>query len=154
MKILFLDVDGVLISREGFQKAQFSATQTVIFDKKALSCLKTLVEETGARVVITSSWRPYSNQRPTMSYLWLRSVLAHNGTPVFSETPRLQTAGCDRSDEIQAWLDGHEVKSYVVIDDNDRLQHHPAIQARLVKTDPDFGLREGEVKRAIPLLNQ
>lgn len=154
VKVIFLDVDGVLVSREGFQKAQFSATQTVIFDKTALTNLKTLVDATGAKPVITSSWRPYTDQRPTMSYLWLKSVMAHNGTLVYDETPRLTGHGIDRSDEIAAWLAAHDhIESYVVIDDNDRLWHHPEIRCRLVRTDPDFGIREDTVQQALHLLN-
>lgn len=46
MKILFLDVDGVLLinPREGFRKV-------------AMQQLKRIIDETGARIVVSSTWR-------------------------------------------------------------------------------------------------
>lgn len=155
MKVIFCDVDGVLVSEEGFREAQLSGKQNVMFDKTALRWLKWLVEQTGGRVVITSSWRPYSKQRPTMSYLWLRSILVHNGTPVIGETPRLTQDGVsDRSDEIFAWMRERQVESFVVLDDNDRFFHHPEIQKRWVKIDSACGLREEAAKQAAFLLDR
>lgn len=153
MKVIFCDVDGVLISEEGFREAQFSDKQTVIFDKEALKWLKWLVEETGAGVVITSSWRPYSNARPTMSYFRLKSVLMHNRTPVISETPRLTQDGTsDRSDEIAAWLKTHDTEAFAVLDDNDRFSHHPEIREKWVSIDSHVGLREDGARKAACLL--
>lgn len=153
MKVIFLDVDGVLVSEEGFQKAQFSQHQRVIFDKEALACLKRLAEETGGRVVITSSWRPYSKQRPTMSYLWLKGILMHNGTPVIGETPRLTQDGIsDRSDEIAAWIKQNPVEGFVVLDDNDRFAHQPEIRKRWVKVSSYTGLRDAHRAAAVKLL--
>lgn len=154
MKVIFCDVDGVLISEDSFREAQLSDKRAIMFDKTALSWLKWLADETGGRVVITSSWRPYSNQRPTMSYLWLKGVLVHNGTPVIGETPCLTQDGhSDRSDEISAWLSERQVEAYAVLDDNDRFSHHPEIRKHLVKINSACGLREKDAKQARKLLN-
>ena len=47
MKIIFLDIDGVLNTYNSMDR----------FCPKAVSCLNEFVQESGAKVVISSSWR-------------------------------------------------------------------------------------------------
>ncbi|MBR4002606.1 MAG: hypothetical protein IKI95_00865 [Clostridia bacterium] len=66
MDIVFLDVDGVLNSQnrliELYNKTgKPHSGSNFPFDEKCLENLKILVKETGAKIVITSTWRKYEN---------------------------------------------------------------------------------------------
>ena len=49
-KIVFLDVDGVLHSI-------FARTESQLFRSDCLKRLKKIIEQTGAKIVLSSSWR-------------------------------------------------------------------------------------------------
>jgi hypothetical protein len=105
MKVIFLDIDGVLNSDQTRNPRKFP----YVVDKKLLALFQKLVDRTGAEVVLSSSWRcdPVG-------------VLAakHWGIPFIdlcSDRP-----GSSRSSEIRAWLADHpDVTRFVVIDDED-----------------------------------
>ncbi len=151
MNVVFLDIDGVLVSEWCFWRMQLNhVTDRVLFDHRALKALKGLVERTGAKVVITSSWRPRKNERPTRPFMDLQTMLAHNLTPVYDVTPVLESDRiADRSDEIAAWLTEHpDVESFAVLDDNDRFHHVPAIRERWVEVNARTGLTAEDCEKA------
>lgn len=151
MKVLFLDIDGVLISERSFWQAQLRHTRRVIPDQRALLALRQLVQDTGAKIVITSSWRPWPGTRPTRAYLQLQSILAHNGTPVYDETPCLEINGMDRGDEIAAWLEEHPTEWFAVIDDNDRFGTRAEIRERWIPVNARQGLTKEDCEKAAAL---
>jgi HAD domain in Swiss Army Knife RNA repair proteins len=53
MKVIFLDIDGVLNCEKTPNPRKFP----YVVDRKLLTRLKTLLERTGAKVVLSSSWR-------------------------------------------------------------------------------------------------
>lgn len=152
MKVIFLDIDGVMISERSFWIAQLCHTEYLAVDQRALLALKQLVNRTGARIVITSSWRTYPDEQPTEPYLRLQTRLAHNGTPVYDQTPWLDARFCDRGDEIAAWLEEHpEVEWYVILDDNDRFANRPDIRTRWIPVSSRQGLTMKDGAKAAEL---
>jgi len=118
MKIIFLDIDGVLnVIPEDHD--QFGGT----FHKNFVENLRAIVEKTGAKIVITSTWR--HGGRQTMKDMWQYRDLPGE---MFDITPYL---GHDvqRGEEIKHWLAIHpDVDGYVIIDDDrdmllDQLHH-------------------------------
>ena len=59
MKVIFLDIDGVLNSYEYFDKIENLNVQGIEreIDVNKIKLLKRAVDETKAKVVLTSSWR-------------------------------------------------------------------------------------------------
>ena len=59
MKVIFLDIDGVLNSDEYFDKIENLNVQGIEreIDVNKIKLLKRAVDETKAKVVLTSSWR-------------------------------------------------------------------------------------------------
>ena len=130
-RVLFLDIDGVLVRREG-----------VRFDPECIQLLEILLRATGARPVIISSYR--NKGLPWLRRLWKQHGLY--GT-VADRTPQLDAS---RGAEIAAWLKSHQVSSYVIIDDNpDELLTEQ--RARVVEPDPRYGLRAQDVLACIKL---
>lgn len=151
MKVLFLDIDGVLNSEDWVERTKKSGEITVSLtrdlDRDAVSVLNSIITQSGAKVVISSSWRVFHD-------LWeMKSILQRHGFvgEVIDMTPRrAPNPPYRRGNEIQAWLDQHpEVKSFVIIDDDADMEH---LLDKLVRTDWMYGLREEHVAPALKVL--
>lgn len=137
LRIVFLDFDGVLaVGGSGL-------------DAALVARLNRLVATAGAAVVVSSSWRRGTD------VLDLATALRSAGFvgTVVGATPTVPNL--DRGYEIQAWLNdtadaGCEVESFVILDDDDDMAH---LRPRLVQTNPDAGLSDGDVERAVRMLN-
>ncbi|KKN16786.1 hypothetical protein LCGC14_0972480 [marine sediment metagenome] len=104
MKIIFLDIDGVLNTVQTLQRCDGFIGMSPILVKR----FNKLVKDTGAEVVLSSTWRLAKN--------W-RKVMAKNGLDMkfLDRTVRLNAI---RGEEIQEWLDRHDVEKYVILDDD------------------------------------
>lgn len=150
MKIIFLDIDGVLNSW---------ATLYKITTEK-LQLLNDLIELTGAKIVISSSWRVGSKDvndfldknfskrtfRLDNSNQELIDNIFYKNTIGLTDT-----FGPSRGDEIQRWLNSHEdIESYVILDDDlDMLDEQ---LYNFVQTDTYFGLTDREIHLACLIL--
>jgi hypothetical protein len=105
MKVIFLDIDGVLNCKKTRNPRDFP----YIVETKLLRRLTSLLEKCSAKVVLSSTWR----------YDPIGVIAAkHWGIPFIDVTPDLPKR--PRRDEIVAWLKRHpEVERFVVIDDDD-----------------------------------
>jgi histidinol phosphatase-like enzyme len=105
MKIIFLDIDGVLNSAATPNPRKFP----FIVDKKLRARLERLLKRTGAKVVLTSNWR--------IDPIGLLAA-RHFKIPFFDICPDLPKR--PRRQEVLRWLKHHpRVTRYVVIDDED-----------------------------------
>lgn len=131
-KYLFLDVDGVLNSvswyREEWNKNHVYPQGD--FDPKCVELVNRIVEETGCKVVVSSSWRTESN---------LQSIFDKAGLEfkIHSITPFGSHRGC----EIQEWLDSQtEPYVYAILDDDrDMLSHQ---RKYFIKTNTVIGITD------------
>jgi HAD domain in Swiss Army Knife RNA repair proteins len=105
MKVIFLDIDGVLNCDKTPNPRKFP----YIVDKKLLARLRKLLDRTGAKVVLSSTWR--------CDPIGLLAA-KHWGVPFIDVCPdRPRSPRCH---EILSWLADHpKVTRYVVIDDED-----------------------------------
>jgi len=115
MKAIFLDIDGVLNSKETPNPRKFP----YIVDERLLKRLLKLCERTGAQVVLSSTWR-----YDPVGLLAAR----HFQIPFIDVIPDMP--GAARHKEIMAWLSAHrDVSRYAVIDDeDDKLDPLPLFQ--------------------------
>lgn len=166
MKIIFLDIDGVLNSSEtckhfnekygsngygGFFKPDDACTdENVKWGQSLVDNLKSIVEATGASIVISSTWRKHYT---VDKFKEMFAVYGWDNAPVIDKTVRLATHSvfdtyC-RGDEIAQWVKENNPESFVIIDDdNDMLPGQPFVQ-----TDFERGLQVWDAKRSIELLN-
>lgn len=150
MRVIFLDVDGVLVACPGGEYAPPTFTPRCVDAFRLV-----LAAAPNAKVVFASTWRlPLHVDR--LHQQWLAhgfpEALAIDGTPDLRGdmgTPRRLLRGM----EIQAWLDAHpDVRSWVVIDD-DRMAIEPVLgDGRCVFTNPARGLTEDDAERAAAIL--
>jgi hypothetical protein len=105
MKVIFLDIDGVLNCERTPNPRKFP----YVVDPTLLARFKKLLERTGAKVVLLSSWR--------LDPIGLLAA-KHLGLPFIDVSPDMPKKA--RRDEILAWLAQHpKVRRYAVIDDED-----------------------------------
>ena len=150
LRIVFLDVDGVLNCLATFREKRPGG---VALDVNKVALVGALCRRTGAKVVISSSWR---HGRGSMGRL--REWLHERGLPrhyVIGRTPnraglvgKVWRAPC-RGDEIAAWCEAHPVDAFVILDDDADMG---ALSAHLVRTTFDTGLTPEHCERAAKML--
>lgn len=148
LRVIFLDYDGVIT----WPGSKWNV------DPQKVKLLEEILEATGAKIVISSSWRigckdgeDFVNK---MFTTWRKSVSKEDRNSLFIQSIIDVTdhMGSARGDEIQRWLDAHEdeVESYVIIDDdNDMLEEQ---LFHFVQTDGWYGLSDRTVHLAIQVL--
>jgi hypothetical protein len=150
MRVVFLDFDGVL-NRETDAIDEESELWTAAWlETDLVERLARLVASTGAKVVVSSSWRQRRSQAE------LADILAERGYPggvhdVTARLPRSEEGEQHvRATEIAAWLTAHpEVASWIILDDERDLG---PLAHRHVWTDPSVGLSEQNLAEARALL--
>lgn len=155
MRVIFLDVDGVLCTPLSVALSNLLRLpmDRQLFDPIALFWLRRLVKTTGAAVVLSSSWREelYLDEpfcRAVIDNLY--RTLARNHTPITDATPLLEQGG--KGAEIAAWLEHHPCESYAVLDDRDCFAAAPAVAGHWVRVPAERGLRYKEYLAARQLL--
>jgi hypothetical protein len=139
MKVIFLDFDGVLNSRRFLVRRNLAGRVDDAIDPEAVARLNQIIARTGAKVVISSTWRS------TDSLDRIISILQSHGFAgeVIGTTPVLSGS---RGGEIKAWLDGsRRVKAFVILDDADDLD---PLRSRHVRTSDEDGLLDHHVAAA------
>jgi hypothetical protein len=142
MRVVFLDFDGPLVPIRPDGKK----TRPAVALPGAVDNLNDLVTDTGASVVISSSWRIAN------SLLKLNQVLKKWGCgfEAVDKTPSLKNSP-GRGVEIWHWLCMNRHESFVVLDDED-LEMGPVLE-NLVKVDGvrGFTAKDAEKSREILL---
>ena len=155
MKIIFLDIDGVLNS-EMYEWSRGEDRADNRIDLSRVRLLKDIVSATDAKIVLSSTWRLDWDKSPELcgeDGEYLNQCLAQYGLFIIDKTP-FNSMIDDRRREILTWLSSHrgEVESFVILDDINCGWEE--LDRRVVVTDPyGYGLNEEHVKKAIKLLN-
>lgn len=156
MKVIFLDIDGVLNSvdywqREGQRCAEGFNYPTKRWwaagiDPRCVRKLNRLIRDTGAKVIVSSTWR----HGATLDFL--QEILEMRGFrgEVIGKTPHL--SGRPRCAEITMWLATYDevppVEAYVILDDDVDAE----ISSHYVKTSNQVGLTDMDVAAAKVIL--
>ena len=156
MKVVFLDFDGVLNSRKYDNERDL--TKNTNIDESRLPLLKQIIDETDAKIVLSTSWRKHWEKNSCdcdETGTWINELFFKYGMKIYDKTPTFDYTNA-RSKEIKSWLDNcsQKVKSFVILDDiffgwDDLFDN-------LVQTNPYIGrgLEVVHVKKAIEILNK
>lgn len=153
MRVIFLDIDGVLNSHRYDQEKREKQITDGGIDLTRLPLVKRIMDETGAQVVLSSSWRDHWDKDPALrdaGGVALDETFRSAGIVLWDKTPDKIPERGDRAKEISLWLEAHpEVTEFVILDDTfggwgDLADH-------VVKTDYriERGLEERHVEAAI-----
>ena len=155
MKVIFLDIDGVLNCATTTKRLECCNEFTFVDTRKILR-LRDIVERTGAQIVLSSTWRlgadPKAFFLERAGYDELRREFLRVHCPVWVDiTPDFPRA--KRWQEINAWLMLHpEVEEFVVLDDvGEELK---PLADHLVLTNMRDGLTKERAELAIKMLGE
>ena len=167
MKIIFLDIDGVLntlmvdtepfsssrgqILRDKFYYKLNMPNDLEVSNRQAVMWLNKLCIETNAKIVITSTWRMgVDGLENTKKALYnsglIKDVEIIDATPILQEPKDMNIRG----HEIQMWLDKHQnIDNYVILDDDvDMLENQ---LNHLVQVNTYYGFGFPDYEKAIKI---
>lgn len=134
MKVLFLDVDGVLNSRS---TTNFSDLYPI--DPYMAFLVGRIQLQTDCEVVLSSSWRNHPEGVENVSKRVVK---------LLDKTPNIDSF---RGNEVKAWLDEHpEVENYAILDDDGNF--HP--DQHLFQTTFETGLTDEIAEKVIEHLGR
>jgi len=164
MKVIFLDVDGVIVPIDNSPTMQS-------FSSGCINHLKRIVEETDAHIVISSTWRTNKIDRDLLMHQLDKVGLKDR---VIGDTPDLVHLSegdwndelcCfmpvgngwegTRGHEISEWLKVNKAKKFVILDDDpEAAQRGKTKDGLFIQTAMDAGLLDFHADKAIDFLNK
>jgi hypothetical protein len=160
MKVIFLDIDGVLVTRKhmlflaesGYEK-MVDANNDEKFDPICVANLGKLIEETGAKIVVSSTWR-YMGVGPLQKIFRDRKVsgeiIGLTTIERFEDDSKIYAGEC-RGRQIQEYLEDHpEIENYVIIDDDSDMMECQL--DNFVHTKFEDGFIDSALEKAIKIL--
>lgn len=142
MRVLFLDIDGVILSGEEL----WASGNPRYLPPHKVELLNEVIERTGAVVVVSSTWR-HDRETPSL----LRKAGFRGRFHDDWRTERFSTAF--RGAEIAEWLTRHpEVERYAILDDDsDMLENQRPF---FVQTRFTVGLMREHVEALVDILSR
>ena len=154
MKVIFLDVDGVL----NCQSSKSKCGAFIGIDDAKVKRLRQIVDATGAKIVLSSSWKhgwePVHKEDQKSDADYLDRKLRRGGLRAIDKTS--EAASQYRGEGIIAWVSAHNVDRFIILDDEWFDFKEVGLSSRVVKTefyDDNGGLTDEGVELAIALLN-
>lgn len=140
MKVIFLDIDGVLNNKSTKDTFKFKGWNMLGLDKDLLSLFKKwLAKRSVYKIVLSSTWRLHQDAR---------EELKRNGIYWIDVTPGFGIRG----KEVSVWLnDNPEVTNYAILDDNDEFSDIQ--QSHFVQTDPALGITQDDLDKIDKILS-
>ncbi len=168
-KIIFLDIDGVLcpLHYENALFKMWKASNGAIKSKddfgklfffQNCEALKKIIDETGAKIVISSTWRKEGEIK--MRDMWNHRNLSGEIIGITPNEEDLVNFGkfeffddvC-RGHEIEHWIEINNFKGkYVIIDDTKDML--PSQKKYFILTNEHYGLTDEDANKAISILNK
>lgn len=160
MKMIFLDVDGVL----NYDMCEAHIGMYYGVDQEKVKLLKRIVDATGAKIILSSTWRknilvgmPLECQEDPFA-IELMSKLKAEGLKIYDLTS-VETSDDHRKQQILDRIkeyrrDGQQIDGWVVLDD-DTFDGFNELEFRkhFIYTSWSTGLTEDDVQTAIRILN-
>lgn len=164
MKLIFLDIDGVLNTHRDFFEASYYGHEynkgNEIISRGNLAALDHLVAQTGAKIVISSTWRHHFKSSQLHEMFKIRGFKAPR-TTIIGKTPDRRkgfSSGPEyfRGDEIHAFLeDRDDVENYVILDDIPERWFSEEQQEHFIETDfYGGGLTPFKAERAADIIGR
>ena len=163
MKALFLDVDGVLNAVEDYRREDYTPKKNAAWmvtttgeryhgiAQRRVARLARIIEETGAKIVLSSSWKDYYedyiHQRDDMHVgKYLANALSRKKLYILDTTHRFEQAGMRgtyyRGYGINNWMahwnsehPNDKVEAFVILDDEPFDFREAGLEDHWVETD-------------------
>lgn len=140
MKIIFLDIDGVLNNCQAISVFHESSTKSL-----CIEILNFIIQETGSKVIIISSWKDnFDFQNTIKPMLYKRGIMPES------------IIGCTEKDVVKElgimkYLAENSVDNFVIVDDALECADSDLV-ARYVQTNTHTGLVPEDIDKIINVL--
>lgn len=172
MKVIFLDIDGVLITPESIYKSKKHYLETgeevSALDEERVAIIKNIVDRTDAKIVLSSTYKLHfkkneNNEVIATSYTTklMENIFAKYSLKIYDLTPNDYYRR--RYKEISLYLESHTIDSFLIIDDEGKeLSEVFPDNFIKIKTPYDYdnpgteeiGLKPYHIKEAIKILSK
>jgi hypothetical protein len=148
MKILFLGMDGIILSGS-HQINELMAGRTaqpdkVVLPEDKITNLKTIVEKTDAKIVFSNELRVFNK-----AFNNIKEQLTKHGIEVYGITPFIEKAS--KTIEIESWLkERKDIESFAILDNSTNMDQY---QERIVNCPWFDGLGKEQTNRVIEILS-
>lgn len=169
MKVIFLDIDGVICLQKQFgsrfnNKGKKQKRKADLFDAKAIKVLNQIIEESQAKIVLSSTWRTIFSIDEMNELFLERGVEAEiiGFTPNYEDNPEQHGNYRDytintprrviimedfwsdiRTQEINKWLEDHaEITHWVAVDDLPLMAKNFVRTPRITEGIKQLGVKE------------
>ena len=155
MKLIFLDIDGVL----NCQNSRTKCMGFIGIDDDKVKRLKQIVEATDAKIILCSSWKngwePVFKDEQREDGNYIDRKMKRQGLKIINKT---DDKGDDRGAGIRKFLENFtSLESWIVLDDEVFDDYESlGIMPHLVQTDfykDNGGIQDEHVEKAIKILN-
>lgn len=151
MKVIFLDIDGVLNCPDTADRCG----NYVGIDDGKVKLLKNIVEQTGAKIVLVSTWKEDWEKGKNTGFMadYLDDKMLSHGLSVYDKTAN-KAEGCflSRGEGILDYIVSRKVQNYVILDDCQFDYDGCSLTDNFVKTNFEVGLTEVLAEMAIDIL--
>ena len=183
LKIIFLDIDGVIrpFPKKGESNYPYGESDRYPYNMEIDRCcverVKQIINETGAKLVISSTWGRQLKHQAVLVALASNGLNGPYVLPqdvgeeekvrdLYRDEDKLwgvaftrKKMSSEKSHEIGFWLSDYSkyIDSYIILDDNDIYPDYEEFKERNrrhVKTNGNTGIIDDDVKEAINLLNE
>ncbi len=157
MKIIFLDIDGVLNSGKYIKQLDGEFDNPINqMDPVAVARLNTITDVTAAKIVVSSTWRKaflHKCAEPLVSLQGCMRKYGITGEVIGMTCVKDNTVRNQRGKEIQVWVNDHyhEIEKFVIIDDDSDMGR---LKTHRIKTLFEYGLLDEHVDRIIEILGR
>ena len=171
MKVIFLDIDGVLNTTNTFRlrKEEYKKTgkYRLAIDEYRVEYLKRIIDESGAKIVLTSAWRRSFKKEMTRIVSLdekaqkLQNLFSKYDIEIYDITS-VDSFDINREKQIKEWLERKDnIETYIIIDDElciykdltDRVIKNKFMNSN-IEDETGLGLGENHIEIAINLLNK
>lgn len=149
MKVILLDIDGVLTSyewadaimrQEGYRVDDYNE-----LCQGKIALLKEIVDATGAEIVISSSWRFDEDALEAV-----RKQLALFNLEVYDLTSQRLDVVFNRTKELRLYIEENHPEEYLILDDE--IITDPELAPHQVRTSLAKGLMKKDIEPSIKIL--
>jgi hypothetical protein len=161
MKVVFLDIDGVLVTEHYLLQLEKNRDSWrdkkghAYFCPRCLANFEQLIKITEAKVVLSSTWRFFlADTVGVHEFFKSRHVNfeIYDVTPTLLFSSKKMSEQPTRGEEIQAWLNTHtDVTQYCILDDDFHIL--PEQKPNWVRTSFRYGFTKAKLEKALKILS-